>query len=113
MQPQFERTAMLLGEDAIDVLATKTVAVFGLGGVGGNAADALARAGIGHLVLVDNDVVGVSNVNRQLVATSATLGETVCREAFKTFRELESGELALQDEFGKVLPLSIYVRLKR
>ena len=44
---------------------------------------------------------------------SATLGETVCREAFKTFRELESGELALQDEFGKVLPLSIFVRLKR
>ncbi|MBR4428356.1 MAG: class I SAM-dependent methyltransferase, partial [Clostridia bacterium] len=44
---------------------------------------------------------------------SATLGETVCREAFKTFRELESGELALRDEFGKVLPLSIFVRLKR
>lgn len=44
---------------------------------------------------------------------SATLGETVCREAFKTFRELESGELALCDEFGKVLPLSIFVRLKR
>lgn len=44
---------------------------------------------------------------------SATLGETVCREAFKTFRDLESGELALCDEFGKVLPLSIYVRLKR
>lgn len=75
MQPQFERTAMLLGEDAIDVLATKTVAVFGLGGVGGNAADALARAGIGHLVLVDNDVVGVSNVNRQLVATLDTVGK--------------------------------------
>ncbi len=44
---------------------------------------------------------------------SATLGETVCREAFKTFRELESGELALRDDFGKVLPLSIFVRLKR
>ena len=75
MQPQFERSAMLMGEDALDVLATKTVAIFGLGGVGGNAADALARAGVGHLVLVDDDVVGVSNVNRQLVATLDTVGQ--------------------------------------
>lgn len=74
MQPQFERTAMLLGRQALDVLATKRVAVFGLGGVGGHAADALARSGVGHLLLVDNDVVTESNINRQLVATFNSIG---------------------------------------
>lgn len=66
---------MLIGEDKIEALATKTVAVFGLGGVGGNAVDALARSGVGHFVLVDNDQVAVSNVNRQLIATLDTVGQ--------------------------------------
>ena len=75
MQEQFVRMAMLIGEDKIEALATKTVAVFGLGGVGGNAVDALARAGVGHFVLVDNDQVALSNVNRQLIATLDTVGQ--------------------------------------
>lgn len=75
MQEQFVRIAMLIGEDKIEALATKTVAVFGLGGVGGNAVDALARSGVGHFVLVDNDQVAVSNVNRQLIATLDTVGQ--------------------------------------
>ena len=74
MQEQFTRTAMLIGEDKIDLLATKTVTIFGLGGVGGNAADALARSGVGHFVLVDNDQVAASNINRQLIADMGTVG---------------------------------------
>jgi len=66
---------MLLGEDKIEALHAKCVAVFGLGGVGGNVVDALARTGVGHFVLVDNDRVAASNVNRQLIATLDVVGE--------------------------------------
>lgn len=68
------RTAMLLGENAIETLAGKHVAVFGVGGVGGFCAEALARAGVGALTLVDDDTVSVSNLNRQLVALQSTIG---------------------------------------
>ncbi len=65
---------MLLGESAVGRLQTKTVAVFGLGGVGSFCTEALARAGIGKLVLVDHDTVAVSNLNRQLFALHSTVG---------------------------------------
>ena len=68
------RTAMLLGENAIETLAGKHVAVFGIGGVGGFCVEALARAGVGALTLVDDDTVSVSNLNRQLVALRSTVG---------------------------------------
>lgn len=74
MNKAFSRTALLFGEDAIELLSHKTVALFGLGGVGGNAAEALARAGIGRLLLVDNDTVSPSNLNRQLIALHSTIG---------------------------------------
>ena len=74
MNEQSVRTAMLLGETAMDRLAEKHVAVFGIGGVGGFCAEALARAGVGELTLVDDDVVSVSNLNRQLVALRSTIG---------------------------------------
>lgn len=75
MNEQFSRTAALLGEEAVARLAEKRVAVFGLGGVGGYAVEALARAGVGALDLVDDDVVSLSNLNRQLLATHATVGQ--------------------------------------
>jgi len=68
------RTAMLLGEDAIALLAKKHVAVFGIGGVGSYCAEALARAGVGSLTLIDDDVVSESNINRQLIALHSTVG---------------------------------------
>lgn len=68
------RTALLLGEEAIQRLASSRVAVFGIGGVGGHTADALARSGIGTLDLFDNDIVSLSNINRQLVALHSTVG---------------------------------------
>ena len=74
MQNQFSRTELLLGKEAMDKLASSRVAVFGVGGVGGFAAEALARSGIGALDLVDNDTVSLSNLNRQIIALHSTVG---------------------------------------
>ena len=74
MEEQYSRTAMLLGEEGIARLQRARVAVFGLGGVGGYVVEALARAGIGQLDLIDKDTVSISNLNRQILATHATLG---------------------------------------
>ena len=68
------RTELLYGSDSIKRLKNSTVAVFGLGGVGGHAAEALVRSGIGTLIVIDRDVVDVTNINRQIVATSNTVG---------------------------------------
>ena len=73
---RFSREAMLLGGDAVELLAKKHVAVFGLGGVGGAAAEALARAGVGTLTLVDEDVYSESNINRQAGAATSTVGQS-------------------------------------
>ena len=70
------RFAMLVGEDSVASLAKKRVAVFGGGGVGGHATEALTRSGVGHIALIDNDVVSISNLNRQLIATRATIGKS-------------------------------------
>ncbi len=75
MDELFSRTTALLGEDALIKLQQAKVAVFGLGGVGGQVAESLARAGVGALVLIDHDVVSVSNINRQVIALKSTVGE--------------------------------------
>ena len=69
-----QRTELLMGEDALSRLASSTVAVVGVGGVGAYAAEMLARAGVGHLVLLDCDVVSPSDKNRQLLATDSAMG---------------------------------------
>ena len=74
MPDRFERTRMLLGDAAMEKLARSRVAVFGLGGVGGYAVEALARSGVGALDLIDSDAVALSNLNRQIIATEATVG---------------------------------------
>ncbi|MBQ8578864.1 MAG: tRNA threonylcarbamoyladenosine dehydratase [Clostridia bacterium] len=74
METIFSRTEMLFGKSGMERLARATVAVFGLGGVGGQAAETLARSGVGRLVLCDNDTVSVTNRNRQLFATAETTG---------------------------------------
>lgn len=71
---QFSRTEALIGIEAQDKLKKSKVAVFGLGGVGGHTVEALARAGIGHLVLVDYDSYDITNINRQIGALHSTLG---------------------------------------
>ena len=69
-----ERTALLVGEEALETFAKATVAVVGLGGVGAYAAEMLARAGVGHIIAVDSDTVGDTNRNRQLLALKSTVG---------------------------------------
>ena len=75
MADALSRTRMLLGDEGLDRLAAARVAVFGLGGVGGYAVEALARSGVGALDLTDGDRISESNLNRQLLATTATLGQ--------------------------------------
>ena len=81
------RTEWLLGKDAVMRLQNARVAVFGLGGVGGHCAEALVRAGVGSIDLIDNDVVSESNLNRQLFATRSTLG----------MKKVEAAKLRLSD----------------
>jgi tRNA A37 threonylcarbamoyladenosine dehydratase len=71
----FSRTEMLLGKEKVEKLNKCRVAVFGVGGVGGFAVEALARTGIGTIDIIDNDVVAESNINRQIIATTKTVGK--------------------------------------
>ena len=70
----FSRTELLIGKSGMEKLKRARVAVFGIGGVGGYAVEALVRSGIGRLELVDNDRVSPTNINRQIIALSETLG---------------------------------------
>lgn len=72
---QFSRSELLLGREAMDKLSKSRVAVFGVGGVGGYAVEALVRSGIGAVDLIDNDKVSLTNLNRQIIATHSTIGE--------------------------------------
>ena len=74
MYEQFERTRLLFGREAMEKLAASRVAVFGIGGVGGYVVEALARCGVGAIVLIDNDKVALSNLNRQIIATMDSVG---------------------------------------
>lgn len=75
MDKQFARAELLIGRDSIEKLNLKHVAVFGLGGVGGYVVEALARAGVGNLDLIDNDVINITNINRQIIALHSTVGK--------------------------------------
>ena len=74
MEHRFIRTELVLGAENLQRLQAAKVAVVGLGGVGGHAAEALARSGVGTLILIDHDLVAISNLNRQIVALEATIG---------------------------------------
>lgn len=74
MSEQFSRTEYLLGKEGMSRLRKAKVAVFGIGGVGGHAVEALARSGVGSLSLVDKDIVDVTNLNRQIIALHSTIG---------------------------------------
>lgn len=71
---QFERTRMLIGNEGLNKLKKSSVAVFGIGGVGGYVVEALARSGVGTIDIIDNDTVNETNINRQIIATHKTLG---------------------------------------
>lgn len=75
MENQYTRTIAVLGDDAVKKLKDRRVAVFGVGGVGSYTVEALARAGVGRIDLVDNDIFNETNINRQLYATHKTIGQ--------------------------------------
>ena len=75
MLNEFSRLEMLMGEDAVKKLSASRVAVFGVGGVGGYTVEALARSGVGTLDLIDNDLVNLTNINRQIIALHSTIGK--------------------------------------
>lgn len=85
---QFTRTEMLLGPQAMSQLQTARVAVFGVGGVGGFAAEALIRAGVGSITLIDNDTVALSNLNRQIIALHSTLGRSKVQVMAERLRDI-------------------------
>ena len=74
MHNRFSRTELLLGKEAMDRLKQSRVAVFGVGGVGGHVCEALVRSGVGHFDLIDSDTVNITNINRQIIATTSTIG---------------------------------------
>ena len=75
MQNQFSRTELLLGKEAMEKLKNSHVAVFGVGGVGGYTVEALIRSGLGHIDIIDNDKVCLTNLNRQIIATHSSIGK--------------------------------------
>lgn len=113
MNTRFCRTELLYGPDAMEKLKNAHVAVFGIGGVGGYVVEALARSGIGFLDLIDDDVVCLSNINRQIIATTETLGKPKVAAArdrvlqinpdarVRTFRTFFLPETASQFDFSR------------
>ena len=84
----FEREEWLIGKEALDKLRISRVALFGVGGVGSYAAEALARGGVGHIELIDNDVVSVTNINRQLCALQSTVGQPKVEVVARRLRDI-------------------------
>lgn len=88
MENQFSRTELLLGEEKVKGLARCRVAVFGLGGVGGYAVEALVRSGVGKLDLIDGDTISLTNLNRQILALQSTLGRSKAEVAAERARDI-------------------------
>ena len=89
MADQYSRTRLLLGAEGVDKLRAARVILFGLGGVGGYTAEALARAGVGAMDLVDDDTVSLTNINRQLLATHSAIGKYKVDVAAERIRDID------------------------
>ena len=113
MENQFTRTEMLIGSDAAEKLKRAHVAVFGIGGVGSYVVEALARAGIANLDLIDNDDVNLTNINRQIIALHSTVGKSKVEVAkarildinpevnVKTYKTFFTPETSQEFDFSK------------
>ncbi|MDD2392654.1 MAG: tRNA threonylcarbamoyladenosine dehydratase [Eubacteriales bacterium] len=88
-EDRFIRSRMVLGEENMAKLAISSVAVFGLGGVGGPAAEALARSGVGKLYLIDGDTVALSNINRQIIAFESTVGRYKTQVMMERIKDID------------------------
>ena len=118
MLEQFSRTELIIGKEAIEKLNNSKVAVFGIGGVGSFVIEGLVRAGIQNFILVDSDVVDITNLNRQLIATHNTVGKDkveVCKErilsinpnakveVYKEFFEPENTSIKLDNSISYIV----------
>ena len=90
MEDRFSRTAQLIGEDGVKRLKGASVALFGVGGVGGYALEALIRAGVGKIAVVDPDTIKPSNLNRQIISNEKNIGELKSKEAAKRAKDISS-----------------------
>ena len=106
MKEEFEREVSLLGEEAVEKLANAYVVLFGLGGVGSYAAEALARSGIGRILLVDNDKVSRSNINRQLCALQSTVGKYKADVVAERLLDINP-HIIIEKSYSFVLPENI------
>lgn len=106
MLNQFSRTELLIGAEALKKLNNSKVAIFGIGGVGSFVAEGLSRAGIGSFILIDNDKISITNLNRQLIALHSTIGKSKAEEARKRILDINpNANVEIINEF--FTPLSV------
>ena len=105
--PMEERTALLLGEEGVARLRAAHVILFGLGGVGGHVAEALARAGVGQLTLVDADTVAESNLNRQILALRSNLGQPKAQAAAARVRAINPACKVVEKAQAEGIPVLV------
>lgn len=105
----YTRTEMMLGKDAVLSLKSTHVAVFGVGGVGGFVTEALARAGVGKLTLIDSDRVAVSNINRQIIALHSTVGQYKTEAMKERIRDInpECEVTCINEFYSEENPISL------
>ena len=100
MENQFSRTELLIGKEAIEKLNKSKVSIFGIGGVGSFVVEGLARAGVGNFILVDKDVVDITNLNRQIIATRKTIGRPKVEVAKERILEINpNAKVEIYQEF--------------
>ena len=105
MLDQFSRSRILLGTEAMDKLAASRVIIFGVGGVGSYVAEGLVRCGVGHFILVDNDDVSLTNVNRQIHATTKTVGQPKTQVEIREIKDFylpDNKEMFFKEEYGRI-----------
>ena len=100
MDERFQRLSLLIGEGCVNMFSSKTVLVLGIGGVGGYVVESLARSGIGTLILVDSDIIDITNINRQIIALDSTIGEKKVDVFCKRIHEINPNcKVICYDEF--------------
>ena len=100
MLNQFSRTELLIGKEKLEKIHTKKVAIFGIGGVGSYVVEALVRAGVQNFILVDKDIVDLTNLNRQIIATTSTVGKPKVEVAKKRILDINpNANIEIHQEF--------------
>lgn len=113
MLEQFARTELLIGKEKIEKLQNSKVAIFGIGGVGSYVVEGLARAGIGNFILIDKDIISVTNINRQIIATTKTIGKPKVEIAKERILEINPlAKVEIFQEFFGVENIKLFNKIK-